>query len=125
MFNQHFRYMYIVLIEHTCITQNVLILICVLILLCQILVVYYRANFLAMFSAYITGQKSGLAPLTPNKNTGKSAPFMLFPSLIVSFFTPSSCQLAPLCIALYNHYKVKSMTLFTSQLVKISIKDTQ
>ena len=67
MFNQHFRYMYIVLIEHTCITQNVLILICVLILLCQILVVYYRANFLAMFSAYITGQKSGLAPLTPNK----------------------------------------------------------
>ena len=37
-------YVYVVLIEHTCKTQIVLILLCVLILICPILVVYFRAK---------------------------------------------------------------------------------
>ena len=63
MFNQHYRYVhiyiYVVLIEHTLIcnysnlmfcaiqTQNVLVLLCVLIILCLISFVYYRVENLS------------------------------------------------------------------------------
>ena len=60
MFNQNhlYAYTYVVLIEHTCKTQNVLILLFVLILFCLILVVYFRAK-----------QSNNIAFLL--KNTGK------------------------------------------------------
>ena len=75
--------MYVVLIDHTYKTNNVLILLCVLILICPILVVYYRAKYsdnIALFCLKYR-QNTGLAPLTSNNDalcTGKSVPFILF-----------------------------------------------
>ena len=55
MFNRHYKYytyVYVVIIEHTCLTQNVLILLCVLMLLRPILVVYYRADQYNPYNQY-------------------------------------------------------------------------
>ena len=46
---QIYARVYEVLIEHTCLTKKLLILLCVLVLLCSSLVVYYRAeNFISI-----------------------------------------------------------------------------